>query len=147
MKFVSGVKVDNGTDGERVHLYMRGEGVYLERGIRGIQILIDGIPVNDPGGYAPNTYDIDWETVKDIEVVKGLAASMYGASGDGGVINIITKDGGSKPVNGMFYGSVGSYGFWKTLAQVDGTEGDVNYRITYSHNQGDGYASTPGISW
>lgn len=102
-------------------------------------MLIDGIPVNDPGGYAPDLYDVDWKTVKNVEIIKGLAASMYGGSANGGVINIITKNGGEKPVNSTFYGSAGSYGFWKTLAQVDGTDDKVNYRFSYSHNQGNGY--------
>jgi iron complex outermembrane recepter protein len=139
LRLVPGVKVDNGTDGSRVHLYIRGVGVLSETGFRGIQVLIDGVPVNDPGGYAPDLYDVDWETVKDVEVVKGLAASMYGGSATGGVVNIITKDGGSKPVNSTLYASGGSYGFWKVMAQADGTQGNINYRISYGHAQGHGY--------
>ena len=139
LRLVPGVKVDNGTDGSRVHLYIRGQGVLSESGFRGIQVLIDGIPVNDPGGFCPDLFDVDWNNVKRVEVVKGLAASIYGGSGNGGVVNILTQDGGSKPFNASFFGSVGSYGFWKTGAQVDGTDGKVNYRISYSHDQGNGY--------
>ena len=139
MKLVPGVKVDNGSCGERVHFYIRGEDLMQESGIRGIQVLIDGIPVNDPGGNAHDLYDIDWETVKDIEIVKGVASAMYGGSGNGGVVNIITQDGGSKPVEEMFYATAGSYGFWKALEQVDGTEGNVNYRLSFTRSQGDGY--------
>src|ERR1039457_7189071 len=138
-RLVPGVRIDNGTGGSRIHFYIRGQGVMTESGFRGIGVLIDGIPVNDPGGFAPDLYDVDWATVKSVEVVKGLAASMYGASATGGGVNILTTDGGKKPVNGMFYGSVGSNGFWKTLGQVDGTESDINYRVSYSHMQGDGY--------
>jgi iron complex outermembrane receptor protein len=135
----SGVRIDNGTGGSRVHVYIRGQGVLTESGFRGIGVLVDGITMNDPGGYAPDLYDIDWETVKNVEVVKGLAASMYGAGSTGGVINITTKEGGEKPVNGSFYSSVGSNGFWKTLGQFDGNKGSVNYRVSYSHLQGTGY--------
>jgi iron complex outermembrane recepter protein len=138
-RLVPGVRIDNGTGGSRVHFYIRGQGVLTESGFRGIGVLIDGIPVNDPGGFAPDLYDVDWVTVKSVEVVKGLAASMYGASATGGVVNILTNDGGKKPVNGLFYGAAGSYGFWKTLGQVDGTEGNTNYRVSYSHTQGTGY--------
>jgi iron complex outermembrane receptor protein len=139
LRLVPGVKVDNGTDGSRVHLYIRGQGVLSESGFRGIQVLIDGITVNDPGGFCPDLYDVDWETVKNVEVVKGLAASMYGSGGTGGVVNITTNDGGKKPFNDLFYASAGSYGFWKTMEQVDGTIDKVNYRISYSHMQGNGY--------
>jgi outer membrane cobalamin receptor len=138
-RLTPGVRIDNGTNGSRVHFYIRGQGVLTESGFRGIGVLVDGIPVNDPAGFAPDLYDVDWATVKSVEVVKGLAASMYGAGATGGVVNILTMDGGKKPVNSMFLASAGSYGFWKVLGQVDGTQGDINYRVTYSHTQGHGY--------
>lgn len=138
-RLVPGVRIDNGTGGSRVHVYIRGQGVLTESGFRGIGVLVDGISVNNPGGFCPDLYDVDWETVKNVEVLKGIAASMYGAGSTGGVINITTKDGGAKPVNGSLYLSGGSNGFWKTQGQVDGTSGDVNYRISYSHMQGNGY--------
>ena len=139
LRLVPGVRIDNGTGGSRVHVYVRGQGVLTESGFRGIGVYIDGISVNTPGGFAPDLYDVDWETVKNVEVVKGLAASLYGASATGGIINITTKEGGSKPVNSSLYASAGSNGFWKILGQVDGTQGNVNYRISYSHVQSHGY--------
>ena len=139
LRLVPGVRVENGTDGSRVHLYVRGQGVLTESGFRGIQVLIDGVPLNDPAGFCPDLYDVDWTTVKSVEVVKGLAASMYGGSATGGVLNIITKDGGEKPASVTLYGSGGSYGFWKLGGQVDGSGKNVDYRVSYSHAQGHGY--------
>ena len=52
---------------------------------------------------------------------------------------MLHKDGGTKPVNSSLYASGGSNGFWKILGQVDGTQGNVNYRISYSHMQSHGY--------
>ena len=46
MKLVPGVKVDNQANGSRVHLSIRGQGILTERGIRGIKVLLDGIPIN-----------------------------------------------------------------------------------------------------
>jgi iron complex outermembrane recepter protein len=140
LRLVPGVRVENGASGgSRVHLYIRGQGVLTESGFRGIGVMIDGIPVNDPGGFAPDLFDVDWATVSNVELVKGLAASLYGAGATGGMLNILTQDGGNKPVNGTLYGAYGSNGFWKFLGQVDGTEGKVNYRVSYSHTQGNGY--------
>lgn len=140
LRLVPGVRVDNGASGgSRVHLYIRGQGVLTESGFRGIGVMIDGIPVNDPGGFAPDLFDVDWLTVSNVEVVKGLSASLYGAGATGGMVNIMTYDGGKKPVNATLYMSAGSYGFWKVLGQVDGTESNVNYRVSYSHTQGNGY--------
>lgn len=139
LRLVPGVRIDNGTGGSRVHVYIRGQGVLTESGFREIGVYIDGISNNTPGGFCPDLYDVDWETVKNVEVCKGLSASMYGASSTGGIINITTKDGGTKPINSSLYISGGSNGFWKILGQVDGTQGNVNYRISYSHTQSHGY--------
>lgn len=139
LRLVPGVKVENGTSGSRVHIYTRGQGLLSESGFRGIQVFLDGIPVNDPGGYCPDLYDVDWSTVSRVEVVRGLAASMYGAGANGGIINIITENGRKKPVSTKASFTAGSYGFWKIKGQVDGTSSNLDYRVTYSHAQGHGY--------
>ncbi len=95
-----GVQVDNQADGERVHLYIRGEGILTERGTRGVKTLVDGIPLNDPSGYVSDFYDIDWTAVRRIEVLRGPAAAFYGSGSSGGIINILTRDGGPTPISG-----------------------------------------------
>ena len=63
LRLVPGVRVDNGTGGSRVHLYIRGQGVLTETGFRGVGVLFDGISINDTGGFAHDLYDVDWATV------------------------------------------------------------------------------------
>ena len=75
---VPGVKIDNQANGERVHLSIRGQGILSERGIRGVQVLYDGIPLNDPSGFAPDVYDIDWAGAQEVSVVRGPVAFLYG---------------------------------------------------------------------
>ena len=53
LKIVPGVKIDNQANGNRLHLSIRGIGILTERGIRGIKILLDELPINDPTGFAP----------------------------------------------------------------------------------------------
>ncbi|HYK91839.1 MAG TPA: TonB-dependent receptor [Acidobacteriota bacterium] len=139
LKLVPGIKVDNQADGERVHISIRGQGLLTERGIRGIKVLLDGLPVNDPTGFAPDLFDVDWSTVQRVEVFRGPASALYGGGAAGGVINITTRDGGAPPYSGDASIDAGSYGFWKALAEVGGTVHDFNYRISASRNQGDGY--------
>lgn len=139
LRLVPGVRIDNQANGSRLHMSIRGQGILSERGLRGIKVLIDGIPVNDPTGFASDLYDIDWETVKQIEVLRGPAAALYGGGSAAGVLNIITNDGGLKPIEGKIATTIGSNGFYKILGQVDGTTANTNYRISYSHMQGDGY--------
>jgi outer membrane receptor protein involved in Fe transport len=78
---VPGVKVDNQADGERVHVSIRGQGLLTERGIRGIKVLLDGLPLNDPTGFAPDLFDVDWSAIDRIEVVRGPASALYGGGG------------------------------------------------------------------
>jgi iron complex outermembrane receptor protein len=139
MKLVPGVKVDNQADGERVHLAIRGEGILTERGTRGIKTLVDGIPLNDPSGYVSDFYDIDWPGVRRIEVLRGPAAAFYGSGSSGGIINVMTRDGGPDPIAGSASLVRGAFGLKKGFAEMGGTTGALNYSLTGSVTTGDGY--------
>ena len=139
LKTVPGVKVDNQADGERVHLSIRGQGLLTERGIRGIKVLLDGLPLNDPTGFAPDLFDVDWSAVQHIGIFRGPASALYGGGAAGGVIDIATRDGGTKPVSGDGSFTYGTYDFYKVFSEVGGTKGDMNYRISASNTAGDGY--------
>ncbi len=139
LRSVPGVKVDNQADGERVHISMRGQGILSERGLRGIKAILDGLPLNDPTGFTPDLYDVDWATLRRIEVLRGPGASLYGGSATAGVLNILTQDGGDGPLQGEASASYGSYNFWKALGQLGATVGNVNYRASLSRTMGDGY--------
>jgi iron complex outermembrane receptor protein len=136
---VPGVKVDNQANGKRVHLSMRGQGILSEHGIRGINVLLDGLPLNDPTGFAADFYDVDWPTVDRVLVQRGPAASLYGGGSSAGVISVLTADGGSDPYAFDLSGSYGSNNFKRLTGQVGGTLGGVNYRTSYTRNAGDGY--------
>jgi iron complex outermembrane recepter protein len=139
LRLVPGVRVDNQHDGERVHLSIRGQGILTERGLRGIGVFIDGIPVNDPSGFAPDLYDVEWASVRKIEILRGPAAGLYGGSSSGGVLNIFTGNGGIKPFSGEIRQIIGSNGFAKSLVQLDGSKDLADYRVTFSRTGGDGY--------
>ncbi len=139
LRLIPGVRIDNQHDGERIHMSIRGQGILTERGLRGIGVLIDGIPVNDPSGFAPDLYDVDWATVNKIEVLRGPSASLYGGGGAGGVLSITTNDGGTKSLGGELNQTFGSNGYSKSLVQLDGSHDNLNYRVSYSRTGGDGY--------
>lgn len=66
-------------------------------------ILVDGIRVTDPS--TPNTAldlsGLSLLNVERIEIVRGSHGTLYGTSGIGGVINIITKKGQSQGFTGQ----------------------------------------------
>ena len=139
LRLVPGVKVDNQANQERVHVSIRGQGLLTERGIRGIKVLLDGLPLNDPSGFAPDLFDVDWNGVQRIEVMRGPASALYGGGSAGGVLTIETRDGGSDPLAGDVSIDGGSHGFMKGYGEAGGTQGNVNYRMSVSRNAGDGY--------
>jgi iron complex outermembrane receptor protein len=118
---------------------IRGQGILTERGLRGIGVIVDGIPVNDPSGFAPDLYDVDFASLKSVEVLRGPAASLYGGCGAAGVLDITTNNGGPKPVGAEISQTIGSNGFKKSLIQLDGSKDAVDYRIAYSRTGGAGY--------
>jgi iron complex outermembrane recepter protein len=139
LELVPGIKVDNQANGERVHLSIRGQGLLTERGIRGIKVLSDGLPLNDPTGFAPDLFDIDWPTVQHIEVFKGPASALYGGGAAGGVVNILTGDGSARLCSGDGSVTFGSNNFYKVFSEVGGTAKGLNYRVSASQSAGDGY--------
>ena len=57
-------------------------------------VLIDGIKVNDPGNSRGGSFDfasVDPGDIERIEVLRGAAATAYGAEALGGVVNIVTR--------------------------------------------------------
>jgi iron complex outermembrane recepter protein len=139
LKLVPGVKIDNQSDGNRIHVSMRGQGILTERGIRGIKVLYDGIPENDPTGFDPDLFDVDFSNVSSIEVLRGTAASLYGASASGGIVNVHSQNSPPNRLSGTVSLGGGSNGFWKEHGEFGGSTDKVNYRLFFSRNMADGY--------
>jgi iron complex outermembrane recepter protein len=139
LEAVPGLKIDNQANGERVHLSIRGQGLLTERGIRGIKVLVDGLPLNDPSGFAPDLFDVDWASIQQIGVFRGPASALYGGGAAGGVIDIHTRDGGEKKISGDGSFTFGSNAFYKVFSELGGSAGNMNYRLSASNTDGDGY--------
>lgn len=139
LKLVPGLKIDNQADGERIHLSIRGQGILSERGIRGIKVMLDGIPLNDPSGFTPDFYDVDWPGVEKIEVLRGPAASLYGGSSSSGIINIETGDILKQPVGGKVFLSSGTFNTWKAFGKIGTAWKQGNAFVSASKEMGDGY--------
>ncbi len=138
VRLVPGVKVDNQADGERVHMSIRGQGILSERGLRGIKVLQDGIPLNDPTGFAPDLYDVDWSNLERIEVLRGPGAALYGGGSTAGVLNLVTSPaGGTSAMSAE--ARTGSHGFRKLGVRGSGSTGGVGYELSLGRALGDGY--------
>lgn len=145
LRLVPGVRIDQQHGSEKVHISIRGQGILTENGLRGIGVILDGIPLSDPSGFVPDLYSVDWSTVKSIEVLRGPFASLYGEGGAAGVIYITTQNGGKKPFGGFFSQGFGSHGFYKSLLQFNGKQHKMDYRISFSRTGGQGYRDHQGF--
>ncbi len=70
-----------------VRVSIRGFGSRSNTGIRGVRILLDGIPESEPDGQT-RIEAIDFNSIGSIELVKGNSSSLY-TNAPGGVINFI----------------------------------------------------------
>ena len=125
---VPGVELQNdGTPG-LIRVSIRGEGTMRST------ILIDGQRISEHKSMSGTPILIDPSAVERVEVIKGPASVLYGSDAIGGVINIITKKGGKKPVQldvGVGYNGAGD-GFTEN-ASVSGYYNGFNYRLSGSY--------------
>jgi vitamin B12 transporter len=93
----------NGSFGAQAAVFVRGgESDY-------VLVLIDGVPVNQPGG-AVDLASLTTENVERIEIVRGPTSGLYGSDAVAGVVQIITRSGGegsggSATIRGGTFGS------------------------------------------
>lgn len=103
-------------------------------------VLVDGIPVTDPSGVG-GAFDLrmlSLDQVERIEILKGSQSTLYGTDAVAGVINIITKQKGEKPVEGFARLNYGSYGTIKANVGAAGRTELFNYHLAYSGFQTNG---------
>ncbi|MBN1622072.1 MAG: TonB-dependent receptor [Endomicrobiales bacterium] len=96
---------ERGTAGSSSSLMIRGSTAEQ------VLVLVDGIRVNDLSLGQANLASIPIDNIERIEIIRGSASAIYGASAFGGVVNIITKKAkeGMPVTNlGIYYGAFGT---------------------------------------
>ena len=123
---------------------IRGFGSRSTFGIRGLRVLIDGIPATMPDGQGQAS-TISLGSVSRIEVLRGPLAQLYGNAA-GGVIQVFTGEGTAPPTAGagLMFGSDGmrrvglnAAGRWD--AGADGSGKGTGLVADYSDFRTDGY--------
>ena len=115
---------------------IRGFGARSAFGIRGVKILVDGIPETLPDGQG-QVDSIDLGAAQQIEVLRGPSSSYYG-NASGGVISVTSERGPETPFANLRF-SAGEYGAQKFQAKTGGQTERVNYFVSFSDSQIDGY--------
>ena len=124
----------NSTPGKDKGVYLRGAGSGYTL------ILLDGIPVSDPSGVG-GAFDLRLlpvSQIERIEILKGSQSTLYGTDAIAGVINIITKKKGDRPVDASATLSYGSYNTFKGSVGVSGNIEKMTYNFGYTRFNTDG---------
>ena len=124
-----------------LRLSIRGFGARSSFGIRGIKVIVDGIPQTSPDGQT-QLDNLPLGLMESIEVIRGPAANLYGNS-SGGVITINTISGETN--NKTNYKSmIGSYGY-ESDARLKTFNWDKTSLVFYSsEKESNGYREFSG---
>lgn len=123
--------------GDDTRLSIRGSGLSRNFHLRGIQLYLDGIPINTADGYG-DFHEIDPSAYRLVQVYKGGNALQLGSNTYGGAINFVTPSGyDAARAQASLTG--GSFGFHREQASSGGVHGPWDYFITFSNQQIDGY--------
>lgn len=127
----------NGGPGQPTSLFLRGTNSNQTL------VMINGVKINPADGSGAPLQNIRLGDIERIEIVEGPRAALYGSDAIGGVINIITKQGGQ----GTHYGAhvdAGRYGSYGTGGHVDYAQGDTAFGVSVSNFHTDGFPAIAG---
>jgi iron complex outermembrane receptor protein len=119
-----------------LRLSIRGFGARGQFGIRGVKVLVDGIPETLPDGLG-SVDSIDLGATSQIEVIRGPSSALYG-NASGGVISLTSEGGRPDPFVQMRV-AAGGFGFEKSQLKFGGETEKLNYLISVSDQELDGY--------
>ena len=121
---------------------IRGFGSRSNFGVRGLKILLDGIPQTLPDGQSQLT-NIDFADIDRAEVLKGASSSLYG-NASGGVIALQTERAAPGPFAQRVRVQAGSGrrngdAFYKWQSWTSGRSGPASGTLSVSQFKADGF--------
>lgn len=123
--------------GDDARISIRGSGLSRNYGNRGLNMYMDGIPINTSEGLVDN-FEIDPTAYRYVEVYRGANALRYGGNSLGGAINFVTPTGrDASRFDGRL--DAGSFGYARAQASTGAADGDWDYFVTASGQRLDGY--------
>jgi iron complex outermembrane recepter protein len=123
--------------GDDTRLSIRGSSLSRNFHLRGVQLYMDGIPINTADGYG-DFQEIDPTAYKYVEVYKGANALRFGANALGGAINFVSPTGRDPFANGVSV-DAGAFGYRRFQANVGGANGPWDGFFTASNQAADGF--------
>lgn len=143
MNTVPGIRMEERSPAS-YRLSIRGSLLRSPFGVRNVKVYWNGVPLTDGGG---NTYLnlVDLTQLTAVEIIKGPAASVYGA-GTGGAVLLRSDPAYTRQkehhVNAGILG--GSYGLFQQYLGWEYSKAGITSSFQQSHQQADGYREQSG---
>jgi len=130
MRFVPGFGVvQSGGPGHLTSFFPRGgESDYT-------LVLVDGIPQNSFGGGFDAAH-LTTQDIERVEVVRGPQSALFGGGAIGGIVHVVTRQGGPLRAQGLFEG--GGYGATHASASASGGRQVWSWGASFDHYSTDG---------
>jgi vitamin B12 transporter len=101
------------------------------------KVLIDGAPINPPGG-AVDFSSLTLDNIDKVEIVRGAESALYGNDAVSGVVQLFTHRGSTRTPEFSIYGEGGSFASGRGGAQLSGLLGAFDYSVAGSYFGTDG---------
>lgn len=132
---IPGVQVDTRTNyAQDTRISMRGFGARSAFGVRGIDLMVDGVPMSTPDGQGQLS-SVMMDSIASAQVLRGPLASLYG-NGAGGVIAL--QSAAPERTQASIATVNGDQGLERYHLQGDWTQGNFAARAQYADTTLDG---------
>lgn len=140
-----GVFTQNATNfAQDLRISIRGFGARSSFGIRGIKLIVDGIPETTPDGQG-QLDNLNLGIIDRIEIIKGPSSSLYG-NASGGVIDIKTLSYAAQDDHvGSVKASIGAFGFQNYQATAVVGDSLASYVLHANYARSNGYRDQSGF--
>jgi iron complex outermembrane recepter protein len=133
---LAGVRLEERAPGS-FRLNIRGSSLRSPFGVRNVKVYWNNLPLSEANGSTPLNL-LDVSLYRQVEVVRGPAASYYGA-GTGGVLNIGSLPQATSPSGPEAELAAGSWGYRRAMAGYQHADNAQQWRIGLTHLSTDGY--------
>jgi vitamin B12 transporter len=132
LTFATGIAIGRtGPEGGTASVFLNGGNSNFTK------VLIDGAPINPPGG-AVDFSGVTLDNIDKVEIVRGAESAIYGTDAVSGVIQLFTHRGSTRTPEFSIFGEGGSFASGRGGAQLSGLFGAFDYSAAAAYFQTDG---------